>query len=283
MILVRHKIWLAAVGSAALTTGLLAAAAAPEVASAATVPPVTVITSNGEAGFYSGMNDPGRFKTIKATFYLRKAIQTIGVANGGVGIQLGNDSTGRATQMGAIWNPPACPGQVEVGYGTGTLAATPGTNTTAINSGGRLAPLHLSPILCAPLGHYVKVNLTEVSPGVYEAFGKDITANFSASKAFSGLPFPDEASAGVVADLSSRSAPASIKLVHFGSISVKNSTGTTAGLGGTSAWTPVGVGSNPSGNSGNPLLVTPDSLVNTGTGINRVSSFNVFVGAQTGP
>lgn len=259
----------------AVAGGLLAAGPA----SAATTPPITVITSNGEAGFYAGMNDPGHFKTIKAEFYLRKAIQTIGAATGGVGIQLGNDSSGNAVQMGAIWNSPACPGLVEVGYGTGTLSATPGTNTTAINSGGRLAPLHLSPVLCAPVGHTVKVNLTEVSPGLYEAFGKDITANLSASKAFAGLSFPDEASAGVVADLSSRSAPASVKLVQFTSVQAKNSTGTTSGLGGTSAWTPVGVASNPSGNSGNPFLVTPGSL-STSAGL---SSFGVFVGAQTGP
>ena len=141
----------------------------------------------------------------------------------------------------------------------------------------RLPVTDLTPILCVPVGHYVKWNLTEVSPGVYEAFAKDVTLNISASKGFAGLTFPNNANVGVVADLSSRSAPANIDLVRFAFLSLKDSNGVTGTMQANNDWSVTSVGSNPSGNTANPLLVAPDVPSSGG------SVFRVWVGANTGP
>ncbi len=255
----------------AVPLAALAGSLALALPAAAGVSPAKVITSNGEAGYYAGENAPGHFTQVRTQFYLRAAAKSL-TTGAGEGVQLCNDTSGRAVQLGVRWNGSA----FQVLFGSGTLAATPGTNTTACNSGGALLGGALSPNLLVPQGHTVKLILKEISPGVYEAFAKDITTSLSASKGFTGLTFPDEASAGVVQDISLRAAPANIKLVHFASLSARDDNGVTSTLGGTGEWTAVQAYSNHSGDNSNPAIITPANSLLGG-------HFNVFTSAQVGP
>jgi hypothetical protein len=252
---------------------MMAMTAGAASASPAGVSATPVITSNGEAGYYAGENQPGHFKQITTQFYLRVAAKSL-TTGAGEGVQLCNDSSGHAVQLGVRWNGTG----FQVLFGSGTLGASaPGTNVTACNSGGAVLGAPLSPNLVIPQGDTVRLILKEISSGVYEAFAKDVTANFSASKGFTGsLTFPDEASAGVVQDISLRAAPASIKLVHFATLTARDSLGVTSTLGGTSEWTAVQAYSNHSGDNSNPAIVTPASSLSG-------DHFNVFTSAQVGP
>jgi len=257
---------LAAVAALALAVPLV-----PALSASANVSPTKVITANGEAGYYAGENQPGHFKQENTQFYLRKAAKSL-TAGAGEGVQFCNDSSGNAVQLGLRWTGTG----FQVLVGSGTLTATPGTNTTACNSGGALLGAPLSPNLVIPQGDTVRLILKEVSPGLYEAFAKDVTTSLSASKGFAGLTWPDEASAGVVQDLSGRAAPADIKLVHFATLTARDSNGVSATFGGATEWTAVQAYSNFSGDNSNPPIVTPaDSLSG--------DHFNVFTSAQTGP
>jgi hypothetical protein len=269
-------------GSALMAASPAGATAARTAAPSIIVTAAHTITSNGEGGYAVTMNEPGHFTQVKFQFYVRKAAQTIGSSPtaGGMGVQLANDSSDSAVQLGFEWNGPGCSGQGIVGYGNGTLpgtnpGVTPGTDTTVVNAGGLLSPLELAPNLCASVGDTIKGDVTEVFPGEYEVFAKDMTTDVSVSKEITSLAFPDELNIGTVADLTSRSAPANIKLVHFAYLSITDSNGVTAGLV-SPEWSAQPVGSNPSGNDANPLLVAPSAL--TGGG----HHFDVYVGAQTG-
>jgi hypothetical protein len=142
----------------------------------------------------------------------------------------------------------------------------------------RLASLGvpLVPNLLIPQGHNVHLILHEVSPGLYEAFAKDTTDNISASKSFVGLSWPDVASAGVVQDISTRSAPANLKIVHFHSTRVTQLHHPSGYLGTSPLWTAVQAYSNHTGDNSNPAIITQASTLINGR-------FDVFAGAQTGP
>lgn len=252
----------------AISFSFLAAGAA-----GASVSPTPSINDVGEAGYYAGMNGPHRFTQVRTTFYLRNEAKGLGLT-GGEGIQLCNDSSGAAVQLGVRWNGTGF--QVLVGSGSLLGAAdSDGTNATDCNSGGALLGVPLVPNLVIPQGHNVRLILEEVSPGLYEAFAKDITDNFSASKSFAGLTFPDEASAGVVQDLSGRSAPANLNLVRFRHTRAAGLNGVLHYLGDQLAWTAVQAYSTATGDNSNPRLVTPDALVQ--------GRFHVFAGAIVGP
>ena len=260
--MIRKILTLAAIPAAAI------ALAAPAMAN---VSPTKVITSNGEAGYYASTNGPGRFVDVRTRFYLRNEAKSLTTA-AGEGVQLCNESTGNAVQLGFRWTGTAFQALV----GSGTLVATPGTHTTACNSGGALLGVPLVPNLLVPQGHNVHLILHEVSPGVFEAFAKDTTDSISASKSFAGLSFPDVASAGVVQDISTRSAPANLKIVKFHSTRVTMQNHPSGYLGTSLLWTSVQAYSNHTGDNSNPAIITPaSSLVN--------GRFFVFAGAQTGP
>jgi len=260
-------------------------------ASASIIGDPAVVTANGEAGYFADMNGPGHFTTAKDQFYIRKAAEqmtpycssypcTPNPKWSGIGIQLGNDSSNNVAQLGIVRNGPDCvANQFEVGWSNGTLSATTGTNTTPLNSGGILPTFHpMVPALCVPQGDTLKLNLTEVHPGVYEAYAKDVTLGISSSKGFASLDFPDNAGFGVVQDIGSRSAPANNKYVHFAYIDLSDNIGAHNDglLNSGGDWSVTGVASNPAGNSSTPYLVAPSVL--TGQG----HHFDIFVGALTG-
>ncbi|HEY6276921.1 MAG TPA: hypothetical protein VIX86_11380 [Streptosporangiaceae bacterium] len=257
------------IATALAAGGLALAAALP---AAAGISHTKVITPNGEAGYQAGMNGPGRFKAVQAQFTLRNEAKGLG-STGGTGVQLCNDTTGNAVQLGARWN--AGENAFDILVGSGTLTAHPGTDTTPCNSGGAFAGSDLSPALDVPAGNTVLLILQEVSPGVYEAFAKDVTLGTSASKSFAGLTFPDEAGVGVVQNLTTLSAPLALRLASFTDVRLTGQKCGTHNLGGTSCWTAVQAYSTANGMSSDPPLVDPQSSLHG-------RNFHVEIGSETG-
>lgn len=242
---------------AAAAGGVLSAAAlalAGTLPAAANIGGTQVITANGEAGEFANMNGPGHFTDLQAQGGANANLEGLG-STGGAGIQLCNESSGNAVQLGLRWNTTAH--KFDVLVGSGTLTAGTGTNNTACDSGGAFTGGPLSMPLQIPAGDNYKLELKEISPGFYEAFAKDTTLGISSSKAFSGLSFPDTASVGVVQNQTNLSAPAVNRLCDFWSVLATGSAGGHASLGGSSFWTAQLAHSTANGLSSDPTLVTP--------------------------
>lgn len=140
----RNRIYASAAAVLALGfTGLMAGTA-----NAAPANPV-VYNSNAEAGYYIQSHNQIHYRDVRATFpttQAQLAISTGGslTGNGGIGLQLCNNSTGYALQFGLIPDPandPSNPaaGKFDLAYQTGTLnQVNPSSTHDACATGGTL-------------------------------------------------------------------------------------------------------------------------------------------------
>lgn len=113
----------------AAAAGLLAAAAlALGTTWAAHADPAGVGVSQntaGEAGYYANDNGQTRFRDVQADVTVTNQVKNLNGASitnpGAAGVELCDPNTGRAAQLGVLWNPGL--GKFQVAYDTGTFAA----------------------------------------------------------------------------------------------------------------------------------------------------------------
>lgn len=111
---------LAALTAAALVTGGLAFAAA--LPASASIPQINN-THTGEAGYYVNDNGATRIRDVQATTVVQNTFKHLNgsggelVQAGGIGVELCNDNTNFAAQLGIVWNDSTNAFQVEYGYG----------------------------------------------------------------------------------------------------------------------------------------------------------------------
>ncbi len=237
--------------AAVLTFGATAANAAT-----ASIPrPDAVVGSlsntNGTAGYYTNQFGD-QFTQVNATFSLNKPSL---FANGAIGIQLCNATTGYAAQLGAIATPA---GGWTVGYFKGYLNPLTGIagdpcdgNTFLFPTGGGFTALGT-----VGAGTSVQAQIKEVNHGLVFTVADGPTANFNYF-----LPsYPgyfNEAAAGISENLSFISAPATNDLSDFTGVTATDSSGVTGGL---ATWNAVMVSS---GFPGYAPLVTPSPITPT--------------------
>lgn len=111
---------LAAVAAAALVTGGLAFAAA--LPASASIPQINN-THVGEAGYYVNDNGQTRIRDVQATTVVQNTFKHLNgdgsEGPGGIGVELCNDNTNFAAQLGIQWSDSAQ--QFQIAYNWGTL------------------------------------------------------------------------------------------------------------------------------------------------------------------
>jgi hypothetical protein len=104
------------VAGLAVFAGTVIGGSTPAMAAAPTVPKINN-TINGEAGYFVNDNGGTRIRDVQATTVITNTMEDLNGSNladpGGVGVELCNDNTGDAAQLGLEWNGT----QFEMEYG----------------------------------------------------------------------------------------------------------------------------------------------------------------------
>ena len=166
----------------------------------------SIPSANGEAGFYT--QEPGvMYSRVNAVISLQAAAANlgpvsgaIGPGSGAVGIELCNQTTGYAAQVGVL-EEDTTPATFEVGFGEGTLADCA---TGGLLGSGSL-PVDLAPALTGiPVTDSVVVQVKNVGHGVLFSAAVELPGGqplASYSRILTGGPAHfDLAGAGVVQD-----------------------------------------------------------------------------------
>jgi hypothetical protein len=235
--------------AAVLTFGATAANAATTVIPRPNAVVGSLSNTNGTAGYYTNQFGD-TYTQVNGSFSLNKPSL---FANGALGIQLCNASTGFAAQIGAIAD---FSGGWIVGYFTGYLNPATGINGDPCD--GNTFLYHVTGAGFTALGTVqagttVQAQIKEVNHGLVFTVADGPTANFSYF-----LPsFPgyfNEAAAGISENLSLISAPATNDLSDFFGVTATDVNGVTGGL---ATWNAVMVSS---GFPGYAPLVTPTAI-----------------------
>ncbi len=225
-------------------------------ASTASIPHPNVVVgslsnTNGTAGYYTNQFGD-TYTQVNGSFTLNKPSL---YANGGIGIQLCNASTGYAAQIGAIANG----GGWTVGYFKGYLTGDP-TGTGSPCDGNTFLSVvtgaGFTALGTVPAGTTVQAQIKEVRHGLVFTVADSGLANFSYFlHSYPG--YFNEAAAGISEDMSIISAPATNDLADFFGVTATDSNGVTGGL---ATWNAVEVSS---GFPGYPPLVTTSPITPT--------------------
>jgi len=228
------------------------------------------------AGWYTD-NFADLFTQVNGTFTLNAEAEGIGVSevsgvngytgdtdiNGAIGLQLCNESNGKADQLGAVYLGG---GKFAVGYLTGLLTGL--DNNPCVGGGvlgGAMASTTFKYLGLVPAGTTIEGQIRQDGPGVLFTAENATTglANYTYYDP-SGWVNPNEAGAGLQTDTSTLSAPAVNDLTDFTDVSaVDTSSGKAAGF---DNWNAVEVVGSQDGQA--PALITPTALiVNTGPSV----------------
>lgn len=272
-----------AIGGAAATAALVALSAGPANAATAShvyngVSSTVLQDTNGEAGYYThAFGDT--FTAVNGVLSPTSTIGNVGVTEslaspaGGVGVQLCDSSTGKASQLGIIQYDPADPGAAGVyvlAYSyNGHLTEEAGSNDPCSSGGILTAHATLAtdssgnPIVVNPADSF-QVQISETRGGL-EFTVEDVTENVTSfsyfARSFNGNY--NEAGAGLQADPSTVSGCASQEGCPDDILNLSDVTATTGGVtSGFASWNAVQVTSAASGTT----FTSPDGSITPTTG-----------------
>lgn len=180
---------------------------------------------------------------------------TATVVNGAIGIQLCNETTGSAAQLGAVYLGT---GEFAVGYVTGTLEGL--VADPCVGGGVLSGSTTFTSLAEVPVGNSIQGRIRQDGHGVlFTAALVGGIANYTYYKS-TGWIYPNEAGAGLQADTTGLSAPAVNDLTDFSGVTATDG-GTTNGF---AAWNAFQVDGSQDGMA--PALLSPNSSLTPLTG-----------------